>query len=64
MSWVTVEVGGVNVAPTFAEAHPDLVGVDQLNIGPLPRTLVGKGLVDVVLSVEGKLANRVQVLLK
>ncbi|MBL0156308.1 MAG: hypothetical protein IPP47_04310 [Bryobacterales bacterium] len=64
LSWVTVEVGGVNVAPTFAEAHPDLVGVDQLNIGPLPRTLVGKGLVDVVLSVEGKLANRVQVLLK
>ncbi len=37
------------------------VGVDQLNIGPLPRSLAGRGTVDVIVTVDGKQANTLQV---
>jgi uncharacterized protein (TIGR03437 family) len=54
---VTAEIGGVSVPVTFAGAQGDLVGLDQLNLGPLPRTLAGRGSVNVVIRVESKRAN-------
>jgi uncharacterized protein (TIGR03437 family) len=61
LSDVTVEVGGVEVPVAFAGAQGDLVGLDQVNIGPLPRALAGKGSVEVVIRVAGRRANRVTV---
>ena len=36
-------------------------GLDQINIGPLPRSLGGTGKLDIVLSVDGKKANPVSI---
>jgi uncharacterized protein (TIGR03437 family) len=36
-------------------------GLDQLNVGPLPRSLAGKGEVDIVVTIDGKQANVVTV---
>ena len=37
------------------------VGLDQINIGPLPRSLAGRGEVNVVLTADAKQANPVTV---
>jgi uncharacterized protein (TIGR03437 family) len=58
---VTCQIGGTNVPVSFAGAQGDLAGLDQLNIGPVPRTLAGRGEVDVVLMVDGKPANTVKI---
>lgn len=57
---VTCTIGGVNVEVPFAAAQGGLVGLDQLNIGPLPRSLAGRGLVNMVVTVDGRVANTVQ----
>jgi uncharacterized protein (TIGR03437 family) len=49
---VTVKVGGLDVPTLFVGAAPGFVGLDQINIGPLPRALAGRGLVDIVVSVD------------
>jgi uncharacterized protein (TIGR03437 family) len=49
----------VSAPVAFAGAAPGLVGLDQLNF-TLPRTLSGRGVVDVVLTVEGKVANPIK----
>ncbi len=61
---VTCQIGGVSVPVSFAGAQGDLVGLDQINIGPLPRALAGRGEVDLVLLVDGKAANTVRVSIK
>jgi len=63
LSSVTVTVGGVNSEVFFAGKHDSLTGVDQIN-ALLPRTLIGRGEVDVVLIVGGIEANRVRVAIK
>jgi uncharacterized protein (TIGR03437 family) len=60
---VTVTVGGEVVPVTFASAQPNFVGLDQVNIR-LPRSLAGRGEVDVVLTVDGKAANPVRIFLR
>ncbi len=60
---VTVNVGGEVVPVTFASAQPNFVGLDQVNIR-LPRSLTGRGEVDVVLTVDGKAANPVRINLR
>ncbi|HMV85973.1 MAG TPA: BACON domain-containing carbohydrate-binding protein [Blastocatellia bacterium] len=61
---VKLTVGGVSVPVLYASVAPGFVGLDQLNAGPLPRSLAGRGLVDVVLTVDGKVANTLQVSIK
>jgi uncharacterized protein (TIGR03437 family) len=61
LAGVTVTIGGANGPVTFAGPQGVFVGEDQLNIGPLPRSLAGAGPVNVVLTVEGKQANTLQV---
>ncbi|MBI1765269.1 MAG: hypothetical protein HYR56_27970 [Acidobacteria bacterium] len=61
---VTCALGGMTVPVTFAGAQGDLVGLDQLNIGPLPRSLAGRGEVDVALTLDGKSANTVRIAIK
>jgi uncharacterized protein (TIGR03437 family) len=60
---VVVTVGGVAVPVLYASKQPDFTGLDQVNIR-LPKTLAGRGEVDVVLTVDGKAANTVKVNIK
>jgi uncharacterized protein (TIGR03437 family) len=57
---VSATIGGVNAEVLYAGPQGDFVGLDQVNLR-LPRALVGRGEVEVRLSVEGKAANTVMV---
>ena len=63
LSGVTCTVGGLVASVQYAGPQGTLAGLDQVNIG-LPLGLMGKGLVDIVLSVDGHAANTVQVDIK
>ena len=54
----TATVGGVSVPAAFAEVAA-YEGEDIVNIGPLPRSLAGRGQVDVVVTFDGQAANTV-----
>ena len=58
-SAVTVTVGGVNVPVLYYGAAPDYAGLDQVNIGPLPNSLMGQGSVNIILTADGQTANTV-----
>jgi len=58
LSGVSFDVGGIVGAPTYAGAQGELVGVDQVNV-PLSRDLIGRGVVNVILTVDGKPSNTV-----
>lgn len=53
------KVGGETAEIAFVGAQGEFAGLDQLNLR-LPRTLAGRGTVDIVLTVDGKQANTVQ----
>ena len=57
---VTARVGGLDAQVTFAGAQGGFAGLDQVNV-LLPRSLAGRGEVDVVLTVNGQTANTVKV---
>jgi uncharacterized protein (TIGR03437 family) len=58
---IVARVGGVAVPILGAAAQPEYPGLDQVNIGPIPRSLIGRGEVDIALTVRGVEANRVTV---
>jgi uncharacterized protein (TIGR03437 family) len=58
---VTVTVGGLSVPVLYAGAAPGYLGEDQVNIGPLPPALAGKGSVNIVLTADGQQATAVAV---
>jgi uncharacterized protein (TIGR03437 family) len=60
---VSTKIGGADVQVTFAGALTDFVGLDQVNMR-LPRSLIGRGVVDVALAVDGKPANTVRASIK
>jgi uncharacterized protein (TIGR03437 family) len=55
-----IRIGDVDLPVSFAGAQGTLAGLDQVNV-QLPRSLAGRGEVDVVLMADGKTANVVQV---
>lgn len=64
---VTAKIGGVDAPVSYAGTVTDTpfvvtpnAGEDQVNVS-VPRSLAGRGLVDVVVTVDGKVANTVQV---
>jgi len=61
---VIATIGGVKVPVLYAGAQSQYPGFDQVNIGPLPQSLVGKGQVDLILTVDGVPANTVRVALQ
>jgi uncharacterized protein (TIGR03437 family) len=63
LSGVTASIGGENAEVLFAGAQPDFIGLDQLNLR-LPRSLAGRGEVDVSLTVQGKTTNTVKLRFK
>jgi uncharacterized protein (TIGR03437 family) len=60
---VTATIGGTPVTVQYAGPQGDFVGLDQLNL-LLPRTLIGKGEADLVVTVDGKVANTMRVNIK
>jgi uncharacterized protein (TIGR03437 family) len=56
LSAVSVRVGGENATVLFVGPQGDFVGLDQLNI-QLPRTLAGRGEVELALTVDGIRGN-------
>jgi len=63
LSAATATVGGGDANVLYAGAQGVLAGLDQANLR-LPRSLIGRGEVDVVLTVDGKAANTVKVSVK
>jgi uncharacterized protein (TIGR03437 family) len=57
---VKVRVGGTELPVDYAGTQGSLAGLDQINV-ELPRSLAGRGEIDVVLTVDGKTANTVRV---
>jgi uncharacterized protein (TIGR03437 family) len=57
---VTVTIGGVAARVLYAGFVGEFEGLDQVN-ALLPRSLMGRGEVDVVLTVDGKMANTVRI---
>jgi uncharacterized protein (TIGR03437 family) len=58
LSAVTATIGGTAATVAFAGAQGTLTGLDQANI-LIPRSLAGRGNVDLIFSVDGKTANPV-----
>ena len=61
---VSATVGGLGVAVLYWGSQNAPPGLDQVNIGPLPRTLAGRGRVNLILTADGQTANPVQVAIK
>lgn len=60
---VSVKIGGVDSEVLYAGEAPGFFGLDQCN-ARIPRTIVGRGDVDLVLTVNGKVANTVRINIK
>lgn len=57
----TATVGGTGMPVQGFAAVTAYQGEDVINIGPLPATLAGRGIVDVIIIFDGKTANTVTV---
>ncbi|MFN7930687.1 MAG: SBBP repeat-containing protein [Blastocatellia bacterium] len=60
---VTATIGGTAAPITFVGKQSDFAGLDQVNL-MIPKTLAGRGEVDIVLTVDGKPSNAVRVKIK
>ncbi|MGH9852863.1 MAG: hypothetical protein ACREBD_23760, partial [Blastocatellia bacterium] len=60
---VTITIGGGAIGALYAGDVPGLEGLDQVN-ALLPHSLMGRGEVDVVLTVDGRMANTARVSIK
>jgi uncharacterized protein (TIGR03437 family) len=63
LSSVIATIGGESAEVSFAGEQGDLIGVDQINV-LAPRNLAGRGEVDVLLTVEARMANPVRIQIK
>jgi uncharacterized protein (TIGR03437 family) len=57
---VKATIGGVNSPVAYAGSQGVFVGLDQVNV-TLPRSLAGRGSIDVVLTVNGLTSNTVTI---
>lgn len=60
---VTCTVGGTAAAVSYAGPQGSYAGLDQVNV-VLPRSLAGRGEVDVLLTVDGRAANPAKINIK
>ena len=60
LSAVNVKIGNVDAEVLFLGPQDDFIGLDQCNIR-IPRSLAGRGEVNVVMTVDGKVANTVTI---
>ncbi len=59
LSNVAAKIGGLDVQALYAGQQGGFAGLDQINLR-LPRNLAGRGLVDVLVTIDGQTANAVQ----
>ena len=57
---VSASIAGLALPAAFASSAPGFAGLDQVNL-ELPRSLAGRGLANLILTVDGAAANTVQV---
>lgn len=60
---VTVNVGNITASAVYAGAQGTWAGLDQYNV-PLSRALIGKGKVNITVTVNGKVSNAVTLVCK
>ena len=60
LSTVSVKIGGEEAEVLYAGPQGDFIGLDQVNVR-VPRSLSGRGEVEVVVMVDGQVANTVKV---
>ncbi len=60
---VTAKIGGVSAEVSYAGSQNYFAGLDQVNV-KIPRSLMGRGEVEIELSVDGKIANLVKINIK
>jgi len=60
LSNVSARIGGVDAPVSFVGAQGDFVGLDQINL-QMPRSLIGRGEVEIRLTADGQQANPVTV---
>jgi uncharacterized protein (TIGR03437 family) len=58
---VSVTVNGTSVPVQYAGPAPNWIGLDQVNVGPLPLSLQGSGEVNVELTADGQTSNTVTI---
>lgn len=63
LSSVVVTIGGLDMPALYAGPTPGFEGLDQLNI-ELMQTLIGRGEIEVMLTVDGITANKVKLTVK
>jgi uncharacterized protein (TIGR03437 family) len=61
LSDVRVTINSATVPVTYAGPQSQSPGLDQLNIGPLPLSLQGSGIVNIRVSIGNSVANAVTV---
>ncbi|MEP7338233.1 MAG: kelch repeat-containing protein [Acidobacteriota bacterium] len=61
---VMARLGGLEVPVLYAGEQGAMVGLDQINLGPIPRQLAGRGEVEISLTVEGREANTIRINLR
>lgn len=59
-SAVNVKLGGVDAPVLYASITPGFIGLDQVNVAA-PRSLIGRGEIDVAMTADGKTANMVRI---
>jgi uncharacterized protein (TIGR03437 family) len=60
---VTTTLGGINAEVLYAGAQDGFVGLDQINVR-LPRTLAGRGPIELVVTADGKLTVPISISIK
>lgn len=60
---VKVTLGGTPLTVTYAGAQPTLIGLDQINV-ELPQSLAGRGTLDLIIYIDGRIANVTKLTLK
>ncbi len=58
-NFVRVVIGGLERKPDYTAAQGDFAGLDQINLS-MPRELIGRGRVSLVVSAEGAASNEVE----
>ena len=61
---VQTMIGDREVPVLFAGAQSGFAGLDQVNIGPLPRSLAGAGEINVVVTAAGTTSNTVTIVME
>ncbi len=60
LATVSARIGGTDAPVSFAGAQGDFAGLDQINV-KLPRSLAGRGNVEVAVTIDGQMTNSLQI---